>query len=109
MPQVILKGLPLQRTQELSPEISRELATIVNVPPEWIVVEHNDAQFYRQGVQDKGLCMVMIQWATRPRELQRAVAEKLSQIILGQGCDTVEVLYTNLDMEEFYEFKTPSP
>lgn len=37
--------------------------------------------------------------------MQKAVAEKLSEIIMGEGTDTVEVLYTNLDMNDFYEFK----
>ena len=49
--------------------------------------------------------MIMIQRKTRPREMQKAVAEKLSEIIVGEGTDTVEVLYTNLDMSDFYEFK----
>lgn len=105
MPQIILKGLTPERTQALSAQISREVAAILDVPPAWIVVEHNDAAFYREGKADRGLCMVMVQWKTRPRQMQQAVAQALSRIILGEGCDTVEVMYTNLDMDEFYEFK----
>lgn len=36
-------------------------------------------------------------------KIQKAVAEKLSKII--EETDTVAILYTNLDMSDFYEFK----
>ncbi len=105
MPQVILKGVTPERCEKLSAPIADRLAELINVPVEHIVVEHNDCLFFRGGMKDDGLCMVMVQWKTRPREMQKAVAEKLSEIIMGEGTDTVEVLYTNLNMNDFYEFK----
>lgn len=105
MPQIIVKGLSQERTARLSPIISRQVAAAIDVPPQWIVVEHNNVSFYREGKEDTGLCTIIIQWKARPRALQQTVSKLLSELILGEGCDTVEVMFTNLDMDEFYEYK----
>ena len=49
--------------------------------------------------------MVVIQWRKRPRELQEQVAEALARLLLAEGSRPVEVIYQNLDMDDFYEYK----
>lgn len=105
MPQIVLKGVSRQLTEKISGELSREVAAIISVPQEHIVVEHNDVLFYRMGKPDPESAMAFVLWKKRPPELQEQVAGAIAHILKGAGCKTVEVVYTNLDMNDFYEFK----
>ena len=105
MPQVIVKGISLEKTAALAPEIAKTVASIIEVPEEWIVVEHNEVAFFRKGERDNGSAMVLIQWKQRPRELQEKVASALAKLLLAEGAKPVEIIYQNLDMNDFYEYK----
>lgn len=105
MPQVVVKGLTRKQTTRLAPEIAKRVAETISVPQEWIVVEHNDTAFFRGGQPDSHSAMVWIHWKQRTPQLQRQVAQKLANLLLAQGFDPVEVVYENLNMDDFYEFK----
>lgn len=105
MPQVIVKGISREKTAALAPRIAETVSSIIAVPREWIVVEHNDVAFFRGGEADPHSAMVVIQWRKRPRELQEQVAETLARLLLAEGSRPVEVIYQNLDMDDFYEYK----
>ena len=105
MPQVIVKGISREKTAALAPRIAETVSTIIDVPREWIVVEHNDVAFFRGGVEDAGSAMVVIQWKQRPKELQEKVARALGDLLLAEGSRPVEIIYQNLDMNDFYEYK----
>lgn len=105
MPQIIVKGISEETCAGLAPVISERVASLIDVPSDWIVVEYNPASFFRSGVRDESLCMVTVEWKRRSRELQKKVAEALSELLMSEAIQTVEVLYINLDMEDFYEFK----
>lgn len=106
MPQVIVKGLKKKETARLAPAIAREVAESISVPQEWIVVEHNKVAFFRGGHADPGSVFVLIQWKRRTPELQKLVSERLAALFFAEtGCTSVEVLYDNLDMSDFYEYK----
>ena len=69
MPQVIVKGISREKTAALAPRIAETVASIIAVPEEWIVVEHNEVAFFRGGKADAQSAMVVIQWKQRPKEL----------------------------------------
>lgn len=105
MPQVVMKNLSREDTARLAPAIAKTVAEPIEVPPEWIVVEHADTAFFRGGVPDPKSAMVWIYWKKRTRELQKTVAKRLGDLLLAEGFSPVEVVYVNLDMDDFYEFK----
>ncbi len=105
MPQIIVKNVEKEKLRVLAPEIVEKVSSIINVPQAHIVVEHNDITFFRGGYEDKDSAMVWVSWKKRPRELQLAVAQALSDILQAAGYRPVEVIYDNLDMDDFYEFK----
>ena len=77
MPQVIVKGISREKTAALAPRIAETVASIIAVPEEWIVVEHNEEK----------------------------VAKALADLLLAEGSRPVEIIYQNLDMDDFYEYK----
>ena len=100
MPQVIVKGISREKTAALAPRIAETVASIIAVPEEWIVVEHNEVAFFRGGKADARSAMVVIQWKQRPK-----VAKALADLLLAEGSRPVEIIYQNLDMDDFYEYK----
>ena len=54
---------------------------------------------------DARSAMVVIQWKQRPKELQEKVAKALADLLLAEGSRPVEIIYQNLDMDDFYEYK----
>ena len=105
MPQVIVKGISREKTAALAPRIAGTVASIIAVPEEWIVVEHNEVAFFRGGKADARSAMVVIQWKQRPKELQEKVARALADLLLAEGSRPVEIIYQNLVMDDFYEYK----
>lgn len=57
------------------------------------------------GKADAQSAMVVIQWKQRPKELQEKVAKALADLLLQEGSRPVEIIYQNLDMDDFYEYK----
>ena len=80
MPQVIVKGISREKTAALAPRIAETVASIIAVPEEWIAVEHNEVAFFR-------------------------VVTALADLLLAEGSRPVEIIYQNLDMDDFYEYK----
>ena len=70
MPQVIVKGISREKTAALAPRIAETVASIIAVPEEWIVVEHNEVAFFRGGKADA----------------RSAMLETASQGAPGKGC-----------------------
>ena len=105
MPQVVLKNVSREKAAQLAPGVAKAVADIINVPIEHIVVEHSDTEFFRGGVKDSRSAMVWIYWKKRTAELQRQVADALSIVLKGAGYLPVEIVYSNLDMDDFYEYK----
>ena len=83
MPQVVIKNLTREDTARLAPAIARAVSEPIGVPMDWIVVEHADTAFFRNGRPDPKSAMVWIYWKKRTRQLQETVAKAL----LGRSAD----------------------
>ena len=49
--------------------------------------------------------MVWIYWKKRTPEMQKKIADALSVLLATEGYRPVEIVYSNLDMNDFYEYK----
>ena len=105
MPQVVIKNLTREDTARLAPAIARAVSEPIGVPMDWIVVEHADTAFFRNGRPDPKSAMVWIYWKKRTRQLQETVAKALGDLLMGEGFSPVEIVYVNLDMDDVYEYK----
>ena len=105
MPQVVIKNLTREDTARLAPAIARAVSEPIGVPMDWIVVEHADTAFFRNGRPDPKSAMVWIYWKKRTPEMQKKIADALSGLLATEGYRPVEIVYSNLDMNDFYEYK----
>ena len=103
MPQVTIRGLSRADTAALAGRISDLISETVSVPREWITVEHQDAAFFSCGEPVPHSVFVQIQWRQRPHELEKAVADRLSALFGEAGCRKVEIYFSPMDMDSFYE------
>ena len=85
MPQVVIKNLTREDTARLAPAIARAVSEPIGVPMDWIVVEHADTAFFRNGRPDPKSAMVWIYWKKRTRQLQETVAKALGDLLMGRG------------------------
>ncbi|MBQ1324510.1 MAG: DUF1904 family protein [Solobacterium sp.] len=104
MPQIILKNISRKDYLDLSPAIAETVAGIISVPKEYIVTEFSDTYFCRGGEPDSHSAMAWVCWKKRTPELQQRTAAALAKILQGAGYHPVEIIYDNLDMNDFYEF-----
>lgn len=105
MPQIVVKNVSRDKTALLAPALAEKVVQIIQVPKEHIVVEYSQSEFFRGGVPDTDSAMVWVYWKKRTPRLQKAVAEAIAPVFKEIGYSTVEVVYCNLDMNDFYEFK----
>lgn len=105
MPQLIFKNVTKENYVKLAKPISERVAAIIDVPVDYIVAEYSGATFIRGGEVDEHSAMVWISWKKRTPEMQAEVAEAIADELFRAGYDPVEVVYDNLDMNDFYEFK----
>ena len=105
MPQVILKNISRESAAQLAPSVAEAVSRAIALPMNHIVVEHSETEFFRGGKKDDHSAMVWIYWKKRTPEMQKQVADALSEILLTAGCHPVEIVYSNLDMNDFYEYK----
>lgn len=105
MPQVVLKNVSREKAVELAPGIAKAVAETIRIPLDHIVVEHSETEFFRGGEKDNRSAMAWIHWKKRTPEMQKQVADVLSGILLAAGYHPVEIVYSNLDMADFHEYK----
>ena len=105
MPQVVLKNVSREAAAQLAPGVAEAVSRAIGLPIDHIVVEHSETEFFRGGKKDDHSAMVWIYWKKRTPELQKRVADALSEILLTAGYRPVEIVYSNLDMNDFYEYK----
>ena len=105
MPQIILKNIGRETAVSLAPMIAETTAEIISVPANHIVVEYSEVSFFRGGMEDIESAMAWIYWKKRTPDLQKAVADALGEILLKAGFAKAEIVYSNLDMNDFYEYE----
>ncbi len=105
MPQVTLKNVSRKDAVKLAPVIAGRVSEIIEVPKNHIVVEFSETSFFRGGIEDLDSAMAWICWKKRGPDMQKKVASALADILKGAGYSPVEIIYDNLDMDDFYEFK----
>ena len=105
MPQIIVKNMSLETAARLAPQIVETVAGIIEVPQEHIVVEYTPVTFFRGGLEDKESAMAWIYWKKRTPELQKQVADALAAIFTAEGFAKAEIVYSNLDMNDFYAYE----
>ncbi len=105
MPQIILKNMSEEKVEGLALKLSKRVAEIIDVPTGHIVVERADTTLYRNGRKDELCAMAWVSWKKRGPEMQQKVSRAIADILFEEGYDRAEVIFDNLDMNDFYEYE----
>ena len=105
MPQITVKGLTEAQMKKLSTPLMRDLAEAIGCPEDWLIFELAESRFYAGGEQVPGFPIVEVAWFDRPDEVRERVAARIRDAVLGEGYPLVQVIFTTLTPDRFYEFE----
>ena len=105
MPQITVKGLTEAQMKKLSTPLMHDLAEAIGCPEHWLIFELAESRFYAGGEQVPGFPIVEVAWFDRPDEVRERVAALVRDAVLGEGYPLVQVIFTTLTPDRFYEFE----
>lgn len=105
MPQITVKGLTEQQMKEISTPLVQKLAEAIGCPEDWLILERCPSVFYAQGRQVSDLAIFEVSWFDRPDEVREQVAEIIRDTAQALQYPLVQVIFTTLYQERFYEFE----
>lgn len=105
MPQITVKGLTGAQMKKLSTPLMHDLAEAIGCPEDWLIFELAESRFYAGGEQVPGFPIVEVAWFDRPDEVRERVAALIRDAVLGEGYPLVQVIFTTLTPDRFYEFE----
>ena len=105
MPQITVKGLTDKQMRAISTPLIPKLAEAIGCPEDWLILELAHSSFYAGGEQVPGFPIVEVSWFDRPDEVRERVAEILRDTVMGKGYPLVQVIFTTLVEERFYEYE----
>lgn len=105
MPQITIKGLTDKQMRAISTPLIPKLAEAIGCPEDWLILELAHSSFYAGGEQVPGFPIVEVSWFDRTDEVRERVAEILRDTVIGEGYPLVQVIFTTLYQERFYEYE----
>lgn len=105
MPQLIIKGVSAQQTQQLAPKMIEVVSRLVECPEDWVTVELCESKFFDKNGPTEQYPIIQIWWYQRPLPAQNQVARELSELFLKEGFPLVQVSFHLFAESDYYEFE----
>ena len=105
MPQLIIKGVSAQQTQQLAPKMIEVVSRLVERPEDWVTVELCESKFFDKNGPTEQYPIIQIWWYQRPLPVQNQVARELSELFLKEGFPLVQVSFHLFAESDYYEFE----
>ena len=105
MPQLIIKGVSAQQTQQLAPKMIEVVSRLVECPEDWVTVELCESKFFDKNGPTEQYPIIQIWWYQRPLPVQNQVARELSELFLKEGFPLVQVSFHLFAESDYYEFE----
>lgn len=106
MPQITVKGAKPEELKKISTTVIEDLAKIIGCPEDWLILELNHSQFFGKGTElSVPPVIAEVSWWKRPDEVKDQVARYLGEALTGLGYPLVQVIFTTLTEDGFYEFE----
>lgn len=103
MPHIIIKGMNITDVKKISKQMVDELAVIVDCPREYFALEVQETHFVIDGDDVKKDPFVQVNWFDRGQEVQDQTAEAITKHICNAGYGNVELFFTILERNNYYE------
>ena len=105
MPQLIIKGVSAQQTQQLAPKMIEVVSRLVECPEDWVTVELCESTFFDKNGPTEQSPIIQIWWYQRPLPVHNHVARELSGLFLKEGFPLVQVSFHLFAESDYYEFE----
>ncbi len=106
MPQLIIKGMELEKIKGISKPLVDELQEIIGCPRDYFTIEAVNSGFIMDGQQTEISPFVQINWFDRGQEVQDQVAAAIYRHIMSVGYSHVETFFVVLEENRYYENQT---
>lgn len=105
MPQITVKGFTDQQMKAISTSLAQKLSAAIGCPEDWLIFELVPSTFYTGGQQVSGFPIIEVSWFDRPDAVREEVAGILRDTAFELGYTLVQVIFTTLQPDRFYEFE----
>jgi len=103
MPQLKIRGVEVEKICSFSKNLIDELETIINCPRSYFTIEHISSTFIADGSVSKAYPFVEISWFDRGQDVQDKTAVAVTKAVLGAGYENVDVIFSALKENDYYE------
>lgn len=103
MPIIKIKAIPQNAIFKISKAMIDDLQKATQIPREHFTLELPTSVYILDGQIVEGPPMVEVYWFDRGQELQDQVAKLLTRHIQSAGYADVDVIFTILDRNSYYE------
>lgn len=103
MPFLRFKSVEKETLLAISTKLVDDLVEIVAVPRDYFSLEYIPATFILDGAIANPTPLVEVAWFPRSQELQDQVAKCITKHLLKAGYSTVDIYFTKLKRERYYE------
>lgn len=104
MPHIRFRGMEKQEIKDISIDITRKLAAVIECPEDWFTLEYISTDFIFGGEDSKGYPFVEVLWFDRGQEVKDRAAKIITEAVRkSRRKDDICVIFTNLDGKNYYE------
>lgn len=106
MPQIIIKGMELDKVKAISTPLVNELQEIIGCPRDYFTIEVSSSAFIMDGKQTQISPLAQVNWFDRGQKVQDEAAAAICRHIISSGYSHAEIFFTVLEKNKYYENET---
>lgn len=106
MPQIVIKGMELDKVKAISGPLVDDLMEIIGCPRDYFTIEAVSSSFILDGKQTEISPLVQVNWFDRGQAVQDKAAAAICRQVLRVGYSHVETFFTVLEKRNYYENET---
>lgn len=99
MPQIIIKGMPLDTLKSISTELIQNLSQIMNCPSDYFLLEYIEAHY----IGCTSYPLIEIKWFDRGQDIKKKTALYITETLSKMAYENIEVYFTPLQPLDYFE------
>jgi len=103
MPRLKITGLEIEKVKVISKEMVDELHEIIGCPRDYFILECANSTYVMDGEIVTTYPYIEVAWFDRGQGIQDKVAKSITKHVQGVGCPNVDVIFTVLEENKYYE------
>lgn len=103
MPLIVFKGVQIKQVKQLSTQLITDLSKIIEVPRDYFTLECPQSVYIFDSELVTMYPLIEVKWFDRGIIIQDQVSKCITNQLRDLGYETVEVFFTPLQRENYYE------